>query len=54
MGMALVAEGIETMQQVATLRALGCEHGQGFLFARPMETDAIDRLMAEGATAALP
>jgi diguanylate cyclase (GGDEF)-like protein/PAS domain S-box-containing protein len=50
MGMALVAEGVETAEQVATLRALGCEHGQGFLFARPMEGEQIDQLMAEGAT----
>jgi EAL domain-containing protein (putative c-di-GMP-specific phosphodiesterase class I) len=50
MGMGLVAEGVETTEQVATLRALGCDHGQGFLFARPMEGEGIDRLMAEGTT----
>jgi diguanylate cyclase (GGDEF)-like protein len=38
-GLALrgVAEGIESMAQLAQLRALRCEFGQGFLFARPME-----------------
>ncbi len=47
MGLGLVAEGIETTDQVARLRTLGCEHGQGFLFARPMEGDRIDRVFAE-------
>lgn len=32
-----VAEGVESMAQLAQLRALRCEFGQGFLFARPME-----------------
>lgn len=38
-GLALyaVAEGIESVAQVAQLRAMGCVLGQGFLFARPME-----------------
>ena len=30
-----MAEGIETSEQVADLRELGCPLGQGFLFARP-------------------
>jgi diguanylate cyclase (GGDEF)-like protein/PAS domain S-box-containing protein len=32
----IVAEGIELSEQWTTLRDLGCERGQGFLFARPM------------------
>jgi EAL domain-containing protein (putative c-di-GMP-specific phosphodiesterase class I) len=32
----VVAEGIELVEQWDTLRSLGCERGQGFLFARPM------------------
>jgi EAL domain-containing protein (putative c-di-GMP-specific phosphodiesterase class I) len=35
---------------VASLQGLGCEHGQGFLFARPMEAASIDALLSEGAT----
>lgn len=31
-----VAEGIETLETWRTLRAMGCERGQGFLIARPM------------------
>jgi diguanylate cyclase (GGDEF)-like protein len=38
-GLALyaVAEGVESLAQLAQLRAMGCVFGQGFLFARPME-----------------
>ena len=35
----VVAEGIETERQLRVLRELGCQHAQGFLFARPMPYD---------------
>jgi diguanylate cyclase (GGDEF)-like protein len=44
-----VAEGIEHTQQQTQLRALGCELGQGYLFARPLEVAAVDALLAERA-----
>jgi predicted signal transduction protein with EAL and GGDEF domain len=31
-----IAEGIETPDQIATLKELGCEMGQGYLFAKPL------------------
>jgi len=37
----VVAEGIEELEQIGTLRGLGCELGQGFLFARPMTQPAL-------------
>jgi diguanylate cyclase (GGDEF)-like protein/PAS domain S-box-containing protein len=37
----VVAEGIELSEQWEALRDLGCELGQGFYFARPMDVDAI-------------
>ena len=37
----VVAEGIEEAEQIGTLRGLGCELGQGFLFARPMTQPAL-------------
>lgn len=37
MGSRLVAEGIETQEELTALRALGVEYGQGFLFAIPAE-----------------
>lgn len=38
-GMQVIAEGIETEQQRASLAAIGCEFGQGFLFAHPQPAD---------------
>ena len=36
-----VAEGVETAEALATLRAFGCESVQGFLFGRPMRADQV-------------
>jgi EAL domain-containing protein (putative c-di-GMP-specific phosphodiesterase class I) len=36
-----VAEGIEVRDQLAGLRSVGCHCGQGFLFARPLESEAL-------------
>jgi EAL domain-containing protein (putative c-di-GMP-specific phosphodiesterase class I) len=46
LGMCVVAEGIETAQQLAYLRSLGCDFGQGYYFSKPLEPDAIDQLIA--------
>jgi EAL domain-containing protein (putative c-di-GMP-specific phosphodiesterase class I) len=37
----VVAEGIERPQQLAVLEQLGCQFGQGYLFARPMDSEAM-------------
>lgn len=39
--LATVAEGVESQEEAAVLRALGCDVGQGYLFARPVEEDAL-------------
>src|SRR4029453_13453447 len=39
-GLKVVAEGIETRAQLDLLREIGCEFGQGYYFAAPMEVDA--------------
>ena len=44
-GIRLIAEGIETIEQLATLRALDCRHGQGFLFSRPLPAAELERLV---------
>jgi EAL domain-containing protein (putative c-di-GMP-specific phosphodiesterase class I) len=41
LGLEVVAEGIETEQQMAMLRTVGCDTVQGFLLARPMTTEAL-------------
>jgi diguanylate cyclase (GGDEF)-like protein len=41
LGMQVVAEGVETEEQLDQLRSLKCQYGQGFLFSKPLEvTDA--------------
>jgi diguanylate cyclase (GGDEF)-like protein/PAS domain S-box-containing protein len=44
--MEVVAEGIETNEQVTDLRELGCPLGQGYLFARPLPPEEIDSLLS--------
>jgi diguanylate cyclase (GGDEF)-like protein len=39
LGMTLVAEGIETMDQVAMLQTMDCDKAQGFLFSKPLAAD---------------
>lgn len=41
LGMGTLAEGIETAGQATMMRTLGCGKGQGYLFSRPLERDAL-------------
>jgi diguanylate cyclase (GGDEF)-like protein/PAS domain S-box-containing protein len=43
--MQIVAEGIERPEQLARLRSLSCDLGQGFLFARPLVPEEIDEML---------
>jgi EAL domain-containing protein (putative c-di-GMP-specific phosphodiesterase class I) len=42
--LSVVAEGVETDEQLARLRDLGCELAQGFYFAAPVPPAALDPL----------
>jgi len=44
--MDVVAEGVETAEQLSQLEALGCEYVQGFYFSRPVDVAAADGLIA--------
>jgi len=46
----VVAEGVETLQQVALLKKLHCKYGQGFYFSRPLSAEGTEALLAGGLT----
>jgi diguanylate cyclase (GGDEF)-like protein/PAS domain S-box-containing protein len=46
MGIAAVAEGVETKDQVTGLKMLGCQVAQGFYFSQPLRADEFDELLA--------
>jgi EAL domain-containing protein (putative c-di-GMP-specific phosphodiesterase class I) len=45
MGISAVAEGVETRDQAAGLKMLGCQVGQGFYFSRPLRAEEFDELL---------
>lgn len=50
LGMEVVAEGVETPKQLAQLRALHCDHAQGYFFCKPVDANAITQLMSHAAS----
>lgn len=48
LGLDVIAEGIETPQQLAGLRELGCEFGQGYFFSMPVNAVEAEALIAAG------
>lgn len=47
LGLAVVAEGVETERQLQQVRELGLTHAQGFLFAKPLPAEEVVHLIAE-------
>ena len=47
LGMALVAEGIETEHQEDFMRSIGCDRGQGYLYGRAMNAEDAGRLLTQ-------
>ncbi len=43
--MRVIAEGIETHSQLAVLRNLGCDYGQGYLLAKPKSREETEKLL---------
>jgi diguanylate cyclase len=48
--MSITAEGIETPEELARLRALRCERGQGYYFCRPVPAEELRRVLDDEAT----
>jgi EAL domain-containing protein (putative c-di-GMP-specific phosphodiesterase class I) len=50
LGVRVVAEGVETREQLAALRALGCDYAQGFLISPPLPARDFEAAFLRGDT----
>lgn len=50
LGLSVVAEGIESIQQWRQLRSLQCGYGQGYYFSRPLDGEAATEMLRNGQT----
>ena len=48
LGMDVVAEGIETLEQANELRSLGCQYAQGYFFSKPVTQTCAEALLESG------
>jgi EAL domain-containing protein (putative c-di-GMP-specific phosphodiesterase class I) len=44
----VIAEGVETSNQLASLQAMSCAEGQGYLFHRPADAEGFAELLTTG------
>lgn len=54
LGLRVVAEGIEAQAEADLLKSMGCNYGQGFLFARPLSAADVERFFYPGNSASAP
>jgi diguanylate cyclase (GGDEF)-like protein/PAS domain S-box-containing protein len=54
LGLEVIAEGVETTAQADFLRAEGCHELQGFLFSKPLSSEAFERYLSSGASLESP
>ena len=54
LGLDIVAEGLETSEQLSHLKRLRCEYGQGYLFSRPLDCRAAYLLLGDETAADQP
>jgi len=47
LGLDVIAEGVETFEELASLKALGCKQMQGYLFSKPVDCQTASTLIAE-------
>jgi EAL domain-containing protein (putative c-di-GMP-specific phosphodiesterase class I) len=48
LGMDVVAEGIETVEQADELKLLGCQYAQGYFFSKPINKGSVEALLKSG------
>lgn len=54
MGLSIVAEGVETEEEMEQLREIGCDYGQGYYFAKPMTRWDFEELLKQKQRGARP
>jgi diguanylate cyclase (GGDEF)-like protein len=48
LGMETVAEGVDNLEQLERLREMGCDRAQGYLFSRPVTSEAAEAILSAG------